>query len=74
MLKITLTKGLVGKTESQRRVVAALGLSKYGSCVVRASSPTITGMINKVAHLVKVEEVSDTGNGAKKMMRSRGTK
>jgi large subunit ribosomal protein L30 len=56
MLKITLTKGLIGKTETQRKVVAALGLGKYGSSVVRADSPTIRGMINKVSHLVTVVE------------------
>ena len=56
MLKITLTKGLIGKTEKQRKVVSALGLGKYGSSVVRADSPTIRGMINKVSHLVTVVE------------------
>lgn len=54
MLKITLTRGLTAKTEVQRRVVRALGLGKYGSSVVRADSPTIRGMINKVHHLVTV--------------------
>lgn len=56
MLKITLTKGLIGKTEKQRKVVAALGLGKYGSSVTRADSPTIRGMVNKVSHLVTVVE------------------
>jgi large subunit ribosomal protein L30 len=54
MLKITLTSGLVGKQKTQRRVVTALGLGKYGSTVVHADSPTIRGMINKVHHLVTV--------------------
>jgi large subunit ribosomal protein L30 len=61
MLKITLTKGLIGKKDTQRKVVAALGLGKYGSSVVRADSPTIRGMIAKVSHLVTVSQ----GNGAK---------
>jgi large subunit ribosomal protein L30 len=56
MLKITLTKGLIGKTETQRKVITALGLGKYGSSVVRADSPTIRGMVNKVSHLVTVVE------------------
>jgi len=56
MLKITLTRGLIGKTETQRKVIAALGLGKYGSSVVRADSPTIRGMVNKVSHLVTVVE------------------
>lgn len=55
MLKITLRKGLVGCTERQRKVVRALGLGKFGSCVFHADSATIRGMINKVQHLVSVE-------------------
>jgi large subunit ribosomal protein L30 len=54
MLTITLNKGLAGKKASQTKVAAALGLSKYGSSVTRADSPTIRGMINKVQHLVTV--------------------
>lgn len=56
MLKITLTKGLIGKTQTQRKIVTALGLGKYGSTVVRADSPTIRGMVNKISHLVMVVE------------------
>lgn len=54
MIKITLTSGLVAKKKTQRRVVEALGLKKYGSSVVHADSPTIRGMVNKVHHLVTV--------------------
>jgi len=60
MLKITLTKGLVGKKQTQRKIVAALGLGKYGSSVVRPDSPTIRGMIGKVSHLVTVKEEMPT--------------
>jgi large subunit ribosomal protein L30 len=55
-LKITLTRGLVGKKESQEKVIRALGLRKYGSSVVHSDTPTIRGMINKVHHLVTVAE------------------
>jgi large subunit ribosomal protein L30 len=65
MLRITLTKGLVGKNESQRKVVAALGLRKYGSSVVRPDSPTIRGMVDKVSHLVTVEK-DGTGKSKEK--------
>ncbi|MCC6976955.1 MAG: 50S ribosomal protein L30 [Candidatus Melainabacteria bacterium] len=57
MLKITLTRGLVGKKETQKKVVQALGLGKYGSSVVHADSPTIRGMVTKISHLVSVETV-----------------
>lgn len=65
MLKITLTRGLVGKKDTQKRVITALGLGKYGSSVVHADSPTIRGMINKVHHLVTVTEVNEGGSGKK---------
>ena len=65
MLKITLTKGLVAKTETQRKVVRALGLRKFGTSAVHADSPTIRGMINKVNHLVTVETVNDGKEGGK---------
>jgi large subunit ribosomal protein L30 len=59
MLKITLTAGLVGKMETQRKVVRALGLGKYGSTAVHADSPTIRGMVRKVSHLVTAEPTSE---------------
>ncbi len=59
MLKITLTKGLVAKKTTQRKVVEALGLGRQHSSVVHADSPTIRGMINKVHHLVTVEQCED---------------
>ncbi len=61
MLKIRLTKGLVGKTQTQRKVVSALGLGKFGSTVEHADSPTIRGMIRKVSHLVTVVPVEGDG-------------
>lgn len=71
MLKITLTSGLIGKTKEQRRVVAALGLGKYGSSVVRNDSPTIRGMVNKVHHLVTVEEGAKKEEKAKKTAKAK---
>lgn len=55
-LKITLVKSLIGKPEVQRKVVRALGLGKTNSSVERLDNPQLRGAINKVAHLVKVEE------------------
>ncbi|MBI4533580.1 MAG: 50S ribosomal protein L30 [Candidatus Melainabacteria bacterium] len=59
MLKITLSSGLVGKKNTQRRVIRALGLKKYGSSVTHQDTPTIRGMINKVNHLVTVSQHAD---------------
>lgn len=56
-LKITLTRSTIGSNESQKKVVKALGLGKRNSSVVRPDCDSVRGMINKVAHLVCVEEV-----------------
>jgi large subunit ribosomal protein L30 len=66
MLKITLTSGLVGKKDTQRKVVSALGLGKYGSTVVHADTPTIQGMLRKVHHLVTVVQDGDAKAAEKK--------
>ena len=57
--KITLTRSLIGRPEDQRATVKALGLGKTNSSVVQDDTPAIRGMIRKVEHLVKVEEVQD---------------
>ncbi|MGI6091777.1 MAG: 50S ribosomal protein L30 [Veillonellaceae bacterium] len=57
--KITLTRSLIGRPEDQRATVKALGLGKTNSSVVQDDTPVIRGMIRKVEHLVKVEEVQD---------------
>ena len=56
-LKITLVKSVIGRPQDQRGTVKALGLGKTNSSVVREEIPIIMGMIKKVSHLVKVEEV-----------------
>jgi large subunit ribosomal protein L30 len=60
MLRVTLTKGLVGKKDTHKKVIRALGLRKYGSSVLHHDSPTIRGMVNKVHYLVTVTEEADS--------------
>jgi large subunit ribosomal protein L30 len=60
MLEIRLTKGLVGKKATQRKVVSALGLGKWGSSVVLSDSPAVRGMVNKISHLLTVNELAHT--------------
>ncbi len=55
-VKITLIKSLIGRPKDQRATARALGLGKSNSFVVKEETPAITGMINKIAHLVSVEE------------------
>lgn len=55
-LKITLVRSLIGRPEDQRVTVRTLGLTKSNRSVVQEDTPQIRGMINKVSHLLKVEE------------------
>lgn len=66
VLEITLNKGLVGKPATQRKVVEALGLTKFGSSVKHSKTPTIVGMVKKVHHLVTVKESAASAKEAPK--------
>lgn len=56
-IKITQTKGLSGHTKIQRETIKALGLRKVNSTVEKEATPSILGMVTKVHHLVKVENI-----------------
>lgn len=58
-LKVTLTRSAIGYTERQKRTVRALGLRKMDQSVLHNDTPAVRGMINKVQHLVSVEEVEN---------------
>lgn len=55
-LKIKMVKSLITRPEKQRKIMRGLGLSKLNSTVILADTPEVRGMINKVSHLVSVEE------------------
>lgn len=57
-LRITLVRSTIGRPATQGRVVQALGLRKLNQTVERPDDANTRGMINKVSHLVKVEEVA----------------
>lgn len=54
-IRVTLVKSLIGKKQSHRRTIAGLGLTRINSIAILQDSPSIRGMINKVAYMVKVE-------------------
>ena len=56
-IKVTLVKSTIGQVESVKATVAALGLKKIRSSKELEDTPAIQGMIAKVKHLVKVENV-----------------
>jgi large subunit ribosomal protein L30 len=59
ILKITLKKSLVGTPEKHRKTVRSLGLGKLNSVVTLKESPNVRGMIQKIFHMVQVEEIAD---------------
>ena len=56
-LKVTLKRSLIGRPETQRRTVKALGLGKLNSFSILPDDPCVRGQIFKVKHLVEVEEI-----------------
>ena len=58
-IKIVLAKSMIGRPEKHRKVLRAMGLTKTSRFVIREDTPAVRGMINKVSHLVRVEENVD---------------
>jgi len=56
-LEITLKRSVIGSKENQRKTIETLGLKKIRQSVVCEDTPVVRGMINKVSHLVTVEEI-----------------
>ena len=56
-IKVTLVKSTIGCLKNQKANVEALGLGKIGSSRVHNDDAVTIGMISKVSHLVKVEEI-----------------
>ena len=56
-IKIKQMKSPIGRNNKQREILISLGLNKINRERTLESNPAIQGMINKVKHLIKVEEV-----------------
>ena len=56
-IKVTLVKSTIGQVQSVKSTVQALGLKKIRSSKELDDTPVIQGMIAKVKHLVKVENI-----------------
>ena len=55
-IKITQVKSTIDRPKDQKATIVALGLGRISKSVVVEQTPQIDGMVNKVNHLVKVEE------------------
>ncbi len=56
-IKVTQVKSVIDRSERQKRTMVALGLRKMNASVEVEATPQILGMVTKVNHLVKVEEI-----------------
>lgn len=56
-LRITWVKSSIGYSQRQKETIRTLGLKRLGDWVEREDSPSLRGMVQKVSHLVKVEEI-----------------
>lgn len=56
-IKIKQLKSPIGRNNKQRKTLISLGLNKINKERTLESNPAIQGMINKVKHLIKVDEV-----------------
>jgi large subunit ribosomal protein L30 len=56
-IKVTQTRSYIKRPENQKRTLKALGLKKIGQSVEHDDSAVVLGMINKVKHLVSVEQL-----------------
>jgi large subunit ribosomal protein L30 len=55
-LSVTLVKSPIGYNKDQKATVRALGLRRTNQVVEHQDSPSLRGMLNKISHLIKVEE------------------
>ena len=56
-IKITQVKSVIDRSERQKRTMIALGLKKLNASVEVEATPQILGMVTKVNHLIKVQEL-----------------
>ena len=57
MIKVTLTKSLIGTMPKQKANAASLGLKTIGDSFVAQDTPALRGKLKVLAHLIKVENV-----------------
>jgi large subunit ribosomal protein L30 len=59
MLRVTLVRSPIGYDKTQKATVRALGLRRMHHTVEKADTPEVRGMINKISHMLRVEEIAE---------------
>ena len=57
-IKVTQVRSQIRRPQDQKLTLVALGLRKMNQVVEHDASPAILGMVNKVKHLISVEEIN----------------
>ncbi|MBT8259080.1 MAG: 50S ribosomal protein L30 [Bacteroidia bacterium] len=55
-IRVTKKRSAINRSQNQKRTLIALGLKRIGQTVEHNATPNILGMVEKVKHLVSVEE------------------
>ena len=58
-IKVIQTKSVIDRPEKQKRIIEALGLGRPNWEKIHNDTPQIRGMLKKIPHLVKVEDVKE---------------
>jgi len=58
-IRITQIRSGIGHPKDQKRTLQALGIKKMHHSVVKEMTPEILGMVRKIAHLIKLEEIGE---------------
>ena len=58
-VRVTLTRSLIGRPETQRKTVKSLGLRQRNSVTELPDTPAVRVQLLKVSHLITVEEIAD---------------
>ncbi len=57
-IRITLYKSPIGRSGRQKKTIEALGLKRLGQTVEHKDSKSLRGMLDRVSHLIRIEEVN----------------
>jgi large subunit ribosomal protein L30 len=58
-IKVVQTKSVIDRPKNQKKIIEALGLGRPNWEIIHTDTPQIRGMLRKVTHLVRVEEVTE---------------
>ncbi len=58
-IKVTQVRSQAGQMDTQRKTLIGLGLGRIGKSRILEDTPSIRGMVEKVKHLVEVEEANE---------------